>query len=197
MNNSIIQIKCDRSFSDDLPSSWNIYINLGNEKFVLRNVKGPKTTKEHLEYFIFQFIEDYLQIFSQIKKAWTVESCHPSYRDKWSADNPSTGQCYVTAALIQHYYGGKVYRCMVDGGSHYFNKIGNEIIDLTAEQFSYLDNYKDVLQEQYNLATEAEINIVSSSAYDRYLLLLNKVIVDFSAVPVRDLSRLIAPVLAG
>lgn len=78
-----------------------------------------------------------------------------------------------------------------------FNKIGNKIIDLTAEQFSYLDNYNDVLQKQYNLATEAEINIVSSSAYDRYLLLSNKIIVDFSAVPVRDLSKLIAPVLAG
>lgn len=156
----------------------------------MKELKRFNETKEHLEYVIFQFLEDYLQILPQIKNAWTIETCHPAYRNEWSTNNPSAGQCYVTAVLIQHYYGGKVCRCMVDGGSHYFNKIGCEIIDLTAEQFSYLDDYKDVLQKAYHLAKEVEIDIVSSSTYNRYLHLLDKVSMDILAISNEDLLKL-------
>lgn len=80
----------------------------------------------------------------KIRKAWCRETAHPSYQDKWSEDNPSCGQCCVTALVVQDLYGGDIYSCKVGQNSHFINIINDRIIDLTSEQFGGADKIKYV-----------------------------------------------------
>lgn len=67
--------------------------------------------------------------------SWTKETCSPGLKDEWSEDNPSLGQCAITALIVNDFFGGKIMRCMASSGSHYYNLIDDELIDLTVEQF--------------------------------------------------------------
>lgn len=78
----------------------------------------------------------------ELEKAWCRETAHPSYQSQWSADNPSMGQCLVTALIIQDKYGGDIYSCKVGSNSHFINIINERIIDKTAEQFGGSDKIK-------------------------------------------------------
>jgi hypothetical protein len=78
------------------------------------------------------------------RNAWTAETAHPAYRDKWSPDNPSVGQCAVTALIVQELLGGDIYSCKVGRSSHFVNIINDEIYDLTAEQFGGTNNIQYV-----------------------------------------------------
>ena len=78
----------------------------------------------------------------ELRKAWCRETAHPSYQSMWSEDNPSCGQCCVTALMIQDLYGGDIYSCKVGNCSHFVNIINERIIDKTAEQFGGTGNIK-------------------------------------------------------
>ena len=51
-------------------------------------------------------------------------------------ENPAWGQCAVTALVVQDAFGGDLLRAMVEGVSHYWNRLpdGSEV-DLTRQQF--------------------------------------------------------------
>lgn len=66
------------------------------------------------------------------------------HRNCWGSDTSasprigrpsSTGQCAVTALLVQDLFGGELARTVVDGDSHYFNLIDGAEVDLTRDQF--------------------------------------------------------------
>ena len=67
--------------------------------------------------------------------SWEKETCSPVLKNEWNQDNPSLGQCAITALILNDFLGGKIMRCMASSGSHYYNVIDNEIIDLTIDQF--------------------------------------------------------------
>lgn len=76
---------------------------------------------------------DYYDILSGI---WCADTCAPRMRDKWSIQNPTLGQCSITAFLIQDFFGGKVYGILRPGGNyHCFNVVDDCVFDLTSEQF--------------------------------------------------------------
>lgn len=56
--------------------------------------------------------------------------------DGWTPENPTFGQCAVTALLVQDIHGGELLRGKVGQVSHYWNRLpdGSEL-DLTWEQF--------------------------------------------------------------
>ena len=81
-------------------------------------------------------------MLEKFKKAWCAETAHPAYRDKWSPNNPSAGQCVVTALIVQETVGGDIYACKVGRSSHFVNIIDDKIYDLTADQFGGTDNVK-------------------------------------------------------
>ena len=67
---------------------------------------------------------------------WCAETCAPRMRRNWSADNPTYGQCSVTAFLAHDIFGGRVYGIpLEDGSRHCFNRVGDREFDLTSEQF--------------------------------------------------------------
>ena len=77
------------------------------------------------------------EFYLALLKAWSRETCSPRFRDAWSEEeNPSAGQCTITAAIVHEYFGGEVLGLpLLEGGKHSFNRIGGVIIDLACEQF--------------------------------------------------------------
>lgn len=78
----------------------------------------------------------------ELRKAWCRETAHPSYQARWSEDNPSIGQCLVTALVVQDRYGGDIYSCKVCSNSHFVNIIDERIVDRTVEQFGGVSKVK-------------------------------------------------------
>lgn len=75
------------------------------------------------------------KIYEILKESWSKETCVQSCQSKWSSDNPSLGECAITALIVNDLIGGKIMRCMCNGESHYYNTIDDEVVDLTVEQF--------------------------------------------------------------
>ncbi len=75
-------------------------------------------------------------LFAVLLQCWSAETCAPRLRDGWSRENPTRGQCSVTAFLAQDIFGGKVFGILREGGNyHCYNIIGDCVFDLTDEQF--------------------------------------------------------------
>ena len=68
-------------------------------------------------------------------ESYSEDTCLPGLKKQWSKENPTLGQCAITAMAVYDLFGGKIMRCMVSSGSHYYNIIDDHIVDLTADQF--------------------------------------------------------------
>ncbi len=88
-------------------------------------------------------------LHTAIRSSWSVETCDPSDVAEWTAENPSRGQCAVTALVVHDLLGGQLLEAEVhfqDGsrqGFHYWNRLAGIDVDLTREQFTS----EEVLQE--------------------------------------------------
>ena len=81
-------------------------------------------------------IPDPEELFEIFLRCWCMETCTPRLRKQWNKDNPTLGQCAVTAFLVQDLVGGEVYGIpLKDGGIHCFNVVDDCVFDLTSEQF--------------------------------------------------------------
>ncbi len=92
-------------------------------------------------------------LYDALGEIWCEYTCAPRLRKGWSRENPTLGQCSVTAFLAQDIFGGKVYGILRPGGNyHCYNVVGDCVFDLTSEQFGdealcYEDNpeqFRDV-----------------------------------------------------
>jgi hypothetical protein len=115
-------------------------------------------------------------MLEKFKKAWCAETAHPSYRNKWSPDNPSTGQCAVTALIVQDLFGGDIYSCKVGKSSHFVNIINDKIYDLTVEQFGGVDSVKYV-NGSFKLRSRKSL-LQNKDVMERYQLLKSLVMLD-------------------
>jgi len=69
-----------------------------------------------------------------IRRSWSGDT---SAEATWVADRPSEGQCAVTALVVQDYLGGDLVRAIVEGVSHYWNRLPDgTTVDLTRDQFT-------------------------------------------------------------
>ena len=104
-----------------------------------------------------------------IELSWSKDTCVDSLKNVWNDDNKSLGQCAVTSLIVKLYMGGKIMRCMCETGSHYYNLLNDNILDLTVSQFKTMPDYKNGEErtEEYLLSNEDTKN--------RYLLLLQNV----------------------
>ncbi len=76
-------------------------------------------------------------LYDALRDLWCEETCPPRLREKWTPENPSLGQCSVTAFLAQDIFGGEVYGILQPGGNyHCYNVVGDCCFDLTSEQFA-------------------------------------------------------------
>ena len=72
------------------------------------------------------------------RKAWCRETAHPSYQKSWTEENPSYGQCAVTALIVNDEFCAPIFKCKVGKVAHYYNMWTgkHEVIDFTSEQFN-------------------------------------------------------------
>ncbi len=84
----------------------------------------------------FPGITNLLELFAVLEQCWAKETAYPSCQKDWVPDDPSYGQCAITATLVYDMFGGTIHKIKVDGGgTHYFNKLNGKYVDLTREQF--------------------------------------------------------------
>lgn len=75
-----------------------------------------------------------LELKKALQKAWDRETCYPKLRGKWDTALPETGQCAVTALVVQENLGGKI--AFNKNRDHFWNILPEgKHIDLTRRQF--------------------------------------------------------------
>ncbi|KAF3889876.1 MULTISPECIES: YunG family protein [Nostocales] len=74
-----------------------------------------------------------------LKKCWSKKSS-----SLWSSENPSCGQCSVTALVVQEIFGGRILKTSICDRWHFYNEIQGIRYDLTDEQFQTPLNYEDI-----------------------------------------------------
>lgn len=85
---------------------------------------------------IYEGIDTPADLYEALTGLWCAETCAPRLRCGWNKDNPTLGQCSITAFLAQDIFGGEVFALPTDnGGVHCYNRVGDVIFDLTSEQF--------------------------------------------------------------
>ena len=84
-----------------------------------------------------------------ITASWSLETCDPTDTAQWTPENPSRGQCAVSALVVHDFFGGQLLEAEVlfdDGsrqGFHYWNRLDRGDVDLTSEQFTQ----QEIIQE--------------------------------------------------
>lgn len=113
-------------------------------------------------------------LYNILRKSWCKESAYPSCQSDWQECDPSLGQCAITAMLVHDMFGGTIHRIrMKQGGTHYFNCINGNYIDLTREQF---DLYDIPIQYEPNEKMEREYCGKNANTKSRYDILIKKVL---------------------
>lgn len=117
-----------------------------------------------------QTLDDLYQV---LRTAWCKETAYPSCQAEWVPNDPSYGQCAITAMLVYDMFGGSIHRIRVDGGgTHYFNKINGHYIDLTIEQF---DLYNIPVSYEPNEEMARKYCGKNADTQKRYQLLLKRI----------------------
>lgn len=90
-----------------------------------------------------------------IRNSWTAET---SASDEWDAARSEIGQCAVTALIVQDWRGGDLLRAIVNGESHYWNRLPSGVeMDLTRAQFDLpLDIGEVVIRDREYVLGNAE-----------------------------------------
>ena len=111
----------------------------------------------------FAFVGSLGGLYRLLLGCWRRATCAPRLQEKWSASNPTCGQCSITSFLVQDIFGGEVYGVPNgDGSFHCFNKVGDAVFDLTSEQFDHPIEYTlDIPQKR-------EIHFAKAEKKSRY-----------------------------
>ncbi|MAF34604.1 hypothetical protein CMO91_02040 [Candidatus Woesearchaeota archaeon] len=118
------------------------------------------------------------ELAKALEKSWCKRTCAKT--GLWRRDNPSWGQCAVTAAVVQDYMGGKIVWCMVrppgkKSASHYFNNIHKAELDFTREQFPEGSKFERGQRRSQGLRTTRKYIMSSDATRKRYELLKERV----------------------
>lgn len=104
------------------------------------------------------------QLYDALLQIWCAETCAPRLRDSWRPENPTLGQCSITAFLVQDIFGGRVYGVLRPGGNyHCYNVVGDRKFDLTSEQFGGETLCYDGNPEQFR-----EVHFAKAEKRQRY-----------------------------
>lgn len=79
------------------------------------------------------------QVQSALRRSWSLETA-----SQWTAANPATGQCNVTALLVHELFGGDLLKTRLPAGDHFYNRISDQRYDFTESQFSEPITYTDL-----------------------------------------------------
>lgn len=119
----------------------------GNRRPYRNRLKGPDMDKRAFK--------------DALERSWSRQTS-----TKWTPGTPATGQCSVTALVVQDWYGGDIAKTLVEGAWHFYNVVDGERIDFTADQFlapvqyadvesNRLEAFGDTSEEQYRTLAES------------------------------------------
>ncbi len=111
------------------------------------------------------------ELFEILLDAWCMETAYPRCQQEYIHDeDPTYGQCAITAMLVYDMFGGTMHKIRNDDGStHYFNKINGHYIDLTSDQF---DLYSIPVRFEPNKEIPREYCGKNPDTFKRYSLLM-------------------------
>jgi len=119
-----------------------------------------------------------------VSMSFSKDTCYPTLKDKWCEENKTLGQCAITALILNDFLGGKIMRCDSETGSHYYNLINDNVVDLTVSQFKTLPNY------EMGVERTREYLLSNEDTKKRYKLLLEVVKENFLKYGKRDYKLL-------
>lgn len=112
----------------------------------------------------YQKIQTPKDLYDALTDIWCEYTCAPRMRKDWSKENPTLGQCSITAFLAQDIFGGEVYGIpREDGNFHCYNVVGDCIFDLTSEQFG-----EEQLNYEHNPKQSRNIHFAKEEKRQRY-----------------------------
>lgn len=118
-------------------------------------------------------IETLDDLYKVLRECWCKESAYPSCQAEWVPNDPSYGQCAITAMLVYDMFGGTIHRIRVSGGgTHYFNKIDGHYIDLTVNQF---DLYNIPVKYEPNEQMDRKYCGKNKDTQNRYDILVKRI----------------------
>ncbi|RXJ04524.1 hypothetical protein DS745_03840 [Anaerobacillus alkaliphilus] len=88
-------------------------------------------------------------VYKALLNAWSLQSS-----SKWLEDNPTKGQCGVTALVVNDLLGAEIRKTKLDECWHYYNFIDGERYDFTASQFSEAIAYTDLPSKREEAFTD-------------------------------------------
>ena len=106
-----------------------------------------------------------------LRKCYSKETTYYKNREEWSRKNPTSGQCAITALIVQDYFGGTIHRVKVKNETHYFNIINEQIVDFTKEQFEVKN--VQVIYDNSELINRGEL-LANADTLQRYNMLKKK-----------------------
>jgi len=105
-----------------------------------------------------------------LRANYTKETSHSAFKNRWSKENPTCGQCAITSLIVQKYFGGTINRIKLSNGdTHYFNIVNGQIVDLTREQFD-IENI-NISYDEYEII-DGQTLLKNEDTRQRYNLLL-------------------------
>ena len=116
-------------------------------------------------------------LYRVLLHCWSAETCASRMRPHWTPENPTLGQCSITAFLVQDLFGGEVCGVPLKGGFyHCYNVIDGCAFDLTSEQFgdeilNYENNPEQYRAQHFSIPEKRERYAKLWAALIRYLRL--------------------------
>lgn len=103
-------------------------------------------------------------LYRALSFVWCAETCAPRMRENWSRENPTMGQCSITAFLAQDIFGGEVRGILRAGGNyHCYNVVNGSVFDLTSGQFG-----DEKLCYEGNPLQSREVHFAKVEKFERY-----------------------------
>jgi len=117
---------------------------------------------------IYKGIETPVDLYDALTDIWCRETCAPRMRALWTSENPTLGQCSITAFLAQDIFGGDVYGLTTkNGDTHCYNVVNGCTFDLTSEQFK--EEAKNLVYEGNPLQNrESKVHFGKEEKHKRY-----------------------------
>lgn len=114
-------------------------------------------------------------LYRALLHCWSEATCAGRMRSHWSPDNPTLGQCSITAFLAQDLFGGRVWGVPLPNGFfHCYNEVDGRVFDLTSEQFGgetlcYEHNPEQLRAVHFAMPEKQERYELLKAALERYL----------------------------
>ena len=84
-------------------------------------------------------VKRYKELEDRLRTAWSSRTA-----SKWTSESPASGQCSVTALVVQDLLGGRILKTRVASSWHFYNEVHGGRLDLTESQFAELICYDDL-----------------------------------------------------